>query len=263
MRSPEGENETSCTQPPLGLENSPQTVLNGNFSPQTVGSGLTQISAALTPHPHAGKYSLGIDALDKRGKHARPGVGRARGEQDVVGVPVDREHGRSKRLFEVLRSPPVVFFIKGADGDGSEGRGFSGDSEYGIYRAAERCFRGMDDVVNLFGGTEQARIRSSAILAPLRKILPTRAEEILASQEAVFQDRPIGGSGLSLASLASLASFELLTCPLRSSLGTHLAPFPTANLSSLGLHLTHVAALLILNRTKTGFHSPCSLNVQT
>lgn len=172
MRSPEGENETSCTQPPLGLENSPQTVLNGNFSPQTVGSGLTQISAALTPHPHAGKYSLGIDALDKRGKHARPGVGRARGEQDVVGVPVDREHGRSKRLFEVLRSPPVVFFVKGADGDGSEGRGFSGDSEYGIYRAAERCFRGMDDVANLFGGTEQARIRSSAILAPLGRFFP-------------------------------------------------------------------------------------------
>lgn len=41
-----------------------------------------------------------------------------------------------------------------------------------------------------------------------------------------------------------------------------LAPLPTANLSSLGDHLTQVAALLILNRTKAGFH-PFSVGVQT
>jgi hypothetical protein len=45
---------------------------------------------------------------------------------------------------------------------------------------------------------------------------------------------------------------------------TDLAPLPTANLSSLGLHLTHVAARLIRRRTRTGFHSPVvSLRVQT
>jgi hypothetical protein len=39
-RSPDGENATACTQPPLGEPYSPQTVLNGSFSPQTVGAGL-------------------------------------------------------------------------------------------------------------------------------------------------------------------------------------------------------------------------------
>lgn len=37
--SPEGENATLWTQPPLALEYSPQSVLNGNFSPHTVGCG--------------------------------------------------------------------------------------------------------------------------------------------------------------------------------------------------------------------------------
>jgi hypothetical protein len=35
--SPEGEKATSCTHPPFGLLNSPQTVLKGNFSPQADG----------------------------------------------------------------------------------------------------------------------------------------------------------------------------------------------------------------------------------
>ena len=38
--SPEGENATPWTQPPLALAYSPQMVLKGNFSPQTVGWGL-------------------------------------------------------------------------------------------------------------------------------------------------------------------------------------------------------------------------------
>jgi hypothetical protein len=42
----------------------------------------------------------------------------------------------------------------------------------------------------------------------------------------------------------------------------YLAPLPTANLSSFGLHLTQVAALLILNKTRAGFH-PFSVGVQT
>jgi hypothetical protein len=35
---------------------------------------------------------------------------------------------------------------------------------------------------------------------------------------------------------------------------THRAPLATANLFSRGLHLTKVAALLILSRTRVGFH---------
>lgn len=45
--------------------------------------------------------------------------------------------------------------------------------------------------------------------------------------------------------------------------GTHLAPLPTANLSSAGLHLTHVAARLMRKRTSAGFHSPPGWGVQT
>jgi hypothetical protein len=43
----------------------------------------------------------------------------------------------------------------------------------------------------------------------------------------------------------------------------YLAPLPTANLSSLGLHLTQVAALLIRSKTRAGFHSPEGSRVQT
>jgi hypothetical protein len=42
----------------------------------------------------------------------------------------------------------------------------------------------------------------------------------------------------------------------------YLAPLPTANLSSFGLHLTQVAARLILSKTSAGFH-PFSVGVQT
>jgi hypothetical protein len=42
----------------------------------------------------------------------------------------------------------------------------------------------------------------------------------------------------------------------------NLAPLPTANLSSFGLHLTQVAARLILSKTSAGFH-PFSVGVQT
>ena len=41
--SPEGENPTACTQPPVGPVYSPQTVLNGSFSPQTDAAGLRHI----------------------------------------------------------------------------------------------------------------------------------------------------------------------------------------------------------------------------
>lgn len=42
-----------------------------------------------------------------------------------------------------------------------------------------------------------------------------------------------------------------------------LAPLPTANLSSFGLHLTQVAARLIRRRTRAGFQVPVSSWVQT
>jgi hypothetical protein len=39
--SPEGEKPTLWTHPPAGLAYSPQTVLKGNLSPQTLGPGLS------------------------------------------------------------------------------------------------------------------------------------------------------------------------------------------------------------------------------
>lgn len=44
---------------------------------------------------------------------------------------------------------------------------------------------------------------------------------------------------------------------------THLAPEATANLSSVGLHLTLVAARLIPRMTSVGFQMPCSFRAQT
>lgn len=48
--SPDGEKETACTQPPAELENSPQTVPNGSFSPQNVGAGLDNTTVSSSYH---------------------------------------------------------------------------------------------------------------------------------------------------------------------------------------------------------------------
>lgn len=122
-RFPEGEKETSCTQPPLGLANSPQTVLNGNFSPHTVGSGLYSVSISGDSLGQQGTInSLAIHTLDESGEHARLCVSGPGCEQDVVRVPIDGQDGRSKGFLQVLGCPPVVFLVKGTDGNGSAGR---------------------------------------------------------------------------------------------------------------------------------------------
>lgn len=115
---PEGENATSCTQPPLGLENSPQMVPKGSFSPQAVGSGLEvqpefhgQSATAKTPH------SLGIHTLDERGEDVCLRVGSTGREKHVVRVPVQAEDGGPDGLLDVFRDPPVVLLVKVADGD--------------------------------------------------------------------------------------------------------------------------------------------------
>jgi hypothetical protein len=63
---------------------------------------------------------------------------------------------------------------------------------------------------------------------------------------------------------SSLSVFELRQESKREESETNLAPEATANLSSLGLHLTIVAARLILSRTRVGFHLDSSIEyVQT
>ena len=61
--------------------------------------------------------SLRVDALDKGRKHSSLGIRASSRDQDVVGMPVDRQNGRPERLLEMLRDPPVVLFIEGTDSD--------------------------------------------------------------------------------------------------------------------------------------------------
>jgi len=61
--------------------------------------------------------SLRVDALDKGRKHTSLGIRASSRDQDVVGMPVDRQNGRPERLLEMLGDPPVVLFIEGTDSD--------------------------------------------------------------------------------------------------------------------------------------------------
>lgn len=71
--SPEGENPTPWTQPPLGLPYSPHRVLKGNFSPQTDGWGLLSTSfiyaektrAFASALPAASKTLLGCQSTER------------------------------------------------------------------------------------------------------------------------------------------------------------------------------------------------------
>lgn len=58
-----------------------------------------------------------VNVLDVGGKYACLHVCTSRSEQDIVRMPVDREHGGADRLLELLRHPPVVVRIKGTNRD--------------------------------------------------------------------------------------------------------------------------------------------------
>ena len=60
-----------------------------------------------------------LDVLDVGGEDAHLEARRARGQQAVVGVPVQRSHSRLDRLLDVLGDPPVVLCLEVADGDES------------------------------------------------------------------------------------------------------------------------------------------------
>lgn len=65
--------------------------------------------------PDAGLRSL-VDALDEGAQDSGVSVGAAEGEEDTVGVPCDTGDGAAERLLQVLRNPPIVLFLKVADG---------------------------------------------------------------------------------------------------------------------------------------------------
>ena len=108
------------THPPLGLPYSPQTVLKGSFSPQTVGAGL-HIETHIRHHDVVEmiKRSPLIDILDVRREHTRLHVCAASGEEDVVGVPIDGQDGRTDGLLEQAGHPPVALGVERADCDGA------------------------------------------------------------------------------------------------------------------------------------------------
>lgn len=113
--SPDGEKETVCTQPPAGLENSPQTVPNGSFSPQNEGAGLGDDLKFTTPSGTKIKRLLLVRVLNICREHTSFHIRTSRGQQDVVRVPIDRKDGGPDWFLEELRDPPVTLLIKGTD----------------------------------------------------------------------------------------------------------------------------------------------------
>ena len=69
-----------------------------------------------------GDIFLGVNTLDEGGDHAYVVVGGGCGDEHVVRVPGDVEHGRVVEL-DVLGYPPIVFLIEVADGDDLGARG--------------------------------------------------------------------------------------------------------------------------------------------
>jgi hypothetical protein len=59
-----------------------------------------------------------IDTLDEGRKDISLGIRSTRSEQDVVWVPVNRQHSRPDGLLDVFRYPPVILLVEGADGNG-------------------------------------------------------------------------------------------------------------------------------------------------
>lgn len=73
-----------------------------------------------------GRLGTLVDALDEAREDAGVRVGGARGEEDRVGVPVERGDGAADGLLEVFGHPPVVFFFEVADRD-QPGAGADGE----------------------------------------------------------------------------------------------------------------------------------------
>ena len=83
------------------------------------GGGLARISEIARAYTHNGtsRNSPLVNVFDVGGKDASLHVRASCGEQDVVWVPVDRKDGRTDWLLELLRDPPIVVRVKGANSD--------------------------------------------------------------------------------------------------------------------------------------------------
>jgi hypothetical protein len=64
-----------------------------------------------------------VNVFDVGGKYASLHVRASCSEQDIVWVPVDGKNGRTDWFLELLRDPPIVVWVKGANGDRSLTKG--------------------------------------------------------------------------------------------------------------------------------------------
>lgn len=53
-----------------------------------------------------------VDTLDERREDVCLGICSSCSEENVVGVPIDRQNSRPNRLLDVLGYPPIVLLIE-------------------------------------------------------------------------------------------------------------------------------------------------------
>ena len=86
------------------------------------GATATELEHQLTErHLSAPGYAgwLLIHFFNVGRKHSEFEVAGSRGQQDVVGMPIQAEDGGVDGLFNVLAHPPVIFRFEVTDGDES------------------------------------------------------------------------------------------------------------------------------------------------
>lgn len=91
--------------------------------------------------PNRGSRSL-VDALDEGTENTCMAVGAAQSDQDTVGVPGDAGDSAAKGLLQVLGHPPVVLFLKVADGSNP---GTATDGELCLVRRPSHTCSGSVD----------------------------------------------------------------------------------------------------------------------
>ena len=102
-----GENATPWTQPPLSVPNSPHTVPKGSLSPQTASPALENEDKS-----HVTFVQLDILLVDPfhiRREYACFHICAASHKQDILWMPIKREHSWSHWLSNMLRDIPIIF----------------------------------------------------------------------------------------------------------------------------------------------------------
>lgn len=96
-------------------------MLNGSLDPHTVGAGLRNMFTVRRCTRRNNKLENAplIHFFDISGEDACLHISTASSEQDIVGVPVHRKHGRPDGFLQQFRDPPIVLRVKRADSNGT------------------------------------------------------------------------------------------------------------------------------------------------